>query len=163
VTSRNYFILVVADVDRSRLSEPSAYTVGVHRLKLCKWGLRTRTRNRLTFKPGDHVVIYAAGKRQHGMAFIGEAEVASSCKPLSRDRRPGIDSPTAHSYILSEWYVELRNCVVYDAPVSIRNLKTRLTFIKRPDSPKWGACLQNGSLAISKQDFRRITSVRTRG
>lgn len=152
---RNYYILVAAAVDKARLSEPSVYKVAVHRLLLRKWGLREHTRNRTKFAPGDFILAYASGDREHGRHFVGQAEVVSSCKPVTKAISDVVDSPTNRA-LVSEYYLELADCRIYHKPESVKRLKDRLEFI--PDSMKWGVVMQNGTIRISKRDFCLVGS-----
>lgn len=148
--------MVAADVDKFRLREPSAYQVAQHRLKIGKWGLRHRTRNRLKLKKGDLVIAYAAGKREYGGSIVGYAELDSSVMPLKNSLYSQVDSPSANSYIVSEYYVRLRKTHIFKNHTTLRSLKDTLKFVKTPQSPKWGAMLQNGCVRISKSDYQAI-------
>ncbi len=152
----NYFILVAADVDKNRLSEPSAYTVARHRLTIGKWGLRQGTRNRVTIKPGDRIIIYAAGKREYGMHIVGEAKVASSAQPINALRSQSVDSPTKNTYVISDYYIQLTDTQLYARPVPLKPIRSTLSFVKHPESIKWANCLQNGCVRIAPKDYRRI-------
>ncbi len=152
----NYYIMVAADVDKTMIREPSAYQVAHHRLKIGKWGLRHRTMNRLNLKKGDLVIAYAAGKREHGGSIVGYAVLDSNVLPLKNSLSSQIDSPTSNAYIVSEYYVKLKYVHIFQTHTTLRSLKDTLKFVKRPQSPKWGAMLQNGCVKILKSDYQTI-------
>lgn len=152
----NYFLLVAAGVDPRRLADPSAYRVALHRMTIGKSRLRDRTRNCLLSKPGDKIITYAAGKCEYGVHVVGEVEVASEATPLNKTRTHSIDSPSASSYVVSEYYLELKKGRVSAHPACLRDLKHNIAFIKSPQTSKWAACLQNGCVRISAKDFQLI-------
>jgi hypothetical protein len=152
-----YFLLVAADVERRRFSLPSAYEVALHRLRKGVWGLKERTRNRLRLRIGDRLVIYTAGNRNFGGCFVASAEVASRVQVCKSWQHAVIDSPDIrHARIVSEYFIEVASVEVFQTPTPIRALKTKLQFIKSPESPYWAASLQNGCTRISSGDFRLI-------
>lgn len=156
VLQTNYYILVASDVDKRRLSEPSAYDIAVHRLVIGKWGLRTTTRNRKRIKPGDWTVVYAAGKRENGGTIVGVGQVATKPQLVDRLRNPHIDSPTRSSHVVCEYFIDLSQTVIFKNPVPLRPNRFELSFIKNPESLKWAARLQNAVAEISKADFMHI-------
>ena len=158
-SSISYFILTAVDVDRSRVAEPSAYDVAVHRLKTAKWGLRFRTRYRKSFKPGDRILAYACGSRVGGMQFVGEAVVARASLPIRKGEVPTIDAPSGRGALVSEYCLELRSCRVYSVPVAIKDIKTCLDLVTDPSSSKWGVRLQGGAVQITSRDFDLVSGL----
>ena len=158
-TTISHFLLVAVDVDKHRFAEPSAFKVATHRLTIAKWGLREKTKNRKAFKPGDKVLAYAAGKREFGGHIVGEAEIASVALPLEHSPAESVDSPTSNSAVVSEYFVKLKKCKLYEKPVDLRSIKEYLKFVKLPHSLKWGACLQNGCIRLPVDDFKLISNL----
>lgn len=152
---QGYYILVAADVDKALLALPSAYDVAMYRLKNKFWGFKQTTRNRGSIKPNDKVLIYTAGKRQHGRCFVASAEVASSLRPASLSSR-NVDSPVGQRAISCDLMFDLKNVKKFRNLVSVYDVKDKLKCIKKPKSIKWACVLQNGSLRICKNDYMNV-------
>lgn len=153
---KKYFILIAADVDKNLISHPSAYAVALYRLMRSQWGLNARTRNRNVIKPGDHVVVYASGRRLNGMCFVGKAIVKNAAQPTTLVQKKILSDPSGLNKIASEYYLSLEKTVVFNRPVEIRPLLKSLEFIKNPESSRWGLPLVGGTLRISERDFATI-------
>lgn len=141
-----YFILIAADVHKSKLSEPSAEKVA----KLCfgrkAWGISHRMPFRRTLSKGDKALIYLAGVREHNKSFIASAEIASGYQSQSLQ-------------ISDKWWdftVALNRIQLFSQAVPIKPLLKRLKFISNPTSNKWGCLFQGGIVRICKQDFELI-------
>ena len=148
-----YYTLVAGDTDKSRQSMPSAYEVALYRLKRREWGLRAMTRGRATIKPGDKLLIYVSGVREHGKHFLATAEVQSEPRQIPRSLINIVDAPNNNGVVLSPYSISLSNCRLFPKPVPIVSIKHKLACIKDPSSKKWGCVLQNGGLEIQKKDF----------
>lgn len=121
---KQFFVLVAADEDKSRLSLPSAYDRALYRLKNRRWGLNVRTRNPKSITTGDEVVIYAAGNRRNGMTFVGRATVARKPGPLTHEDRRSLDSPAQRELTICVEAITLCNIEIFDAPLPARAMAT---------------------------------------
>ena len=156
---KQYFILVVSDQDKSRLSLPSAYDLAVYRLGNRKWGLNTRTRSRKAMKSGDSVVIYAAGKRANGMAFVGDALISTEARPINKLDGKRINSRyESNEMEPCTFAIDLSDFNIFKIPLPIKSVYRNLSWVRNPDSPRWGAGLMGGALRITEQDFKLIIS-----
>ena len=153
---KQFFLLVAADEDKRRLSLPSAYHLAVYRLKNGRWALNPHTRNRKAMQCGDEVVIYASGKREHGMSFVGRARISSSPSPIRPTDRRTVDSPTQMTSTCVD-VIALDDVTLFETPVPIKSVFRRFDWVRKPDSPRWAAGLMGGSMRISKHDFDIVT------
>lgn len=156
-----YYILVAADADKSRLSMPSAYDIAHYRLKTKRWGINTNTRNRTNLKAGDYALIYASGLRENGKSFIASARLESGAEILPHRCIGEIDGPNNLAHLLSGYSIKLTDINYFNKRVDIRNIKSLLSFVKNPDSPRWGGCLQGGCITISEKDFQLACNLST--
>jgi predicted RNA-binding protein with PUA-like domain len=156
---KQYFILIAADVHKLLKTSPSAYEVVLYRLGRMQWGLNERTRNRKAIKPGDELIIYASGSRVNGMCFVAQTTAASHALPTTIKQRDVLSDPKNSKKIISEYFISLKDTIIYRSPVSIRLLLGNLDFIKNPNSPKWGIPLIGGALKISQKDFFTISNI----
>lgn len=156
VAKNGFFILVAADQDKSRLSLPSAYDLALHRLRNRRWGLNQRTRNRKFIAAGDEVVVYASGKRENGMTFVGRATVARTGVPLSHEDRYNIDSPVQREPSVCVEAILLSNVEVFRQPIPIKSLVRQFQWVRNPGSHGWGTALMAGTMRLSERDFELI-------
>jgi hypothetical protein len=154
--SISHFIFIASDCDVSRLSKPSAYQVAKYRLQRRQWGLGLHTRNRNALRPGDAVIIYVSGQRESGRQFIASCTVASQVKGVNMSVASAIDAPNHDGNVSVVSAVQLKDIQFFNHPVPVATLKQKLHFIKKPDSPKWGAYLQGGVKRISGRDYELI-------
>jgi hypothetical protein len=158
VPAPNHFLLVVADGDGARLSEPSAYEIAQHRLRVKNWCLGERTPHRRAMVRGAKLVIYAAGKREHGGCIVGLAEAAGSPEAIAERDKQTMANNRFSRHLRCQFIVGLRDCKLLPHPLSLRELRHKLSFVTEPDSPKWGNRLQAGVVALTAADFRCIAS-----
>jgi hypothetical protein len=155
----NYYVLIAADVEKGRLSEPSAYDIAVHRMKLGFWGLRIRTRNSRSFKPGDFAVVYAAGKRERGGHFMACFDINSVAGPIPQALRGTIDSPSRNAHLVSELCMSLKNPRFFEHPVNLAAFAGKLEFLRSAPPGRWGLLLLNGAIRIPLNDYVLITGL----
>ena len=106
---------------------------------------------------GDRVIAYASGSRQHGMAFIGRAEIASLPMPVCSAQVGYAVSGVGPQYGEPPgYYVDLAKVEVFEEPVPIMGLRHRLRFVTNAESPKWAIRLVGGTLRICPEDFDTI-------
>lgn len=161
---KNYYILVAADEDKARLSRPSAYQLAAYRLANKRWGLNSRTRNRKAITTGDEVLIYAAGRREHGMCFVGRATITSDPEPLKSGERTRINSPVESALaVASDYGITLGKEEIFASPVPIKMVYRQMSWVRNPDSVRWGAALMGGALRIGQQDFDLVIKVVRKG
>lgn len=158
VPAPSHFLLVVADADRARLSEPSAYEIALHRLRVRNWCLGERTPHRQAIVRGAKLVIYAAGKREHGGCIVGVAEAAGRPEAVTQRDKTTMANDRFSRHLSCEFIVGLRDCKLLQCPLALRELRHRLSFVTDPESPKWGNRLQTGVVALTAADFRCIAS-----
>lgn len=151
-----HYIFITSDADKNRMSRPSASTLAKYRLSRGEWGLGTRTRNRNALEIGDRVLIYLSGKREGGGHFIAECKTASDVHPVPNSLAQLVDAPDRLGNSPAAFSVALRAVRYFREPVPIAPLKKKLSFVKQPDSEKWGAFLQGGIIHISPKDFQTI-------
>jgi hypothetical protein len=152
------FMLVVSDADKNRLSEPSAYEIAMHRLRARRWGLGARTPHRGLLVPGSKLIIYTAGKRDHGGCLVGSAEVAARPERKLNNETRGAEMDRFSKHLTTDFEVRLRNCKIFRCPVALKDLRSHMSFVKNPDSPKWGNRLQTGAIALTKKDLAAIAA-----
>jgi hypothetical protein len=151
-----YYLLVTVDADRSFVSAPSAHEVALHRLSLSRWGLRERTPYRRSIKVGDRVLIYIAGKRLHGGNVIASARVGCAAQPMRPRLAVVIDSPTETRGVVTDFYIELEGTKLFTRPVELRKFQSRLSFVTKPNTPKWGTRLQSGCIQLTGADYEML-------
>lgn len=142
-----FYLLVAADIDKSRISAPSAREVA--RLCFAKnaWGIGVRTQYRTSLKLGDRVVVYIAGVRECRQSFVAKATIASSVEV----------TPMAIGHRVWPFTVRLADYQWLEEPVPIKPLLSRFSFISNPKAKKWGSRLQGGIVRITKSDFNLVT------
>ena len=155
----SYYIFIATDCDVSRLAKPSAYDVARYRLERREWGLGEHTRNRNAIQRNDHVLIYVSGQRQLSRCFVASCRAASTATKVPFSMASIVDAPNHEGVVSVSSVVKLKSVRFFPAPVAIAPLKSKLHFIKKPTSPKWGAYLQGGVKRISKRDFELIASL----
>jgi len=158
VESVNYFILISADSHKNMLSLPSAFDLANSRLKNRMWGFNNRTKNKSIIKKNDRVVIYTSGSRDGGRIFIGYAKIQSVVHEPTLTEKQKVDSQYKAQNSLPTIILYLSNVNFLKSPKSIYSIKNKLACIKNPESSKWGAVLQGGSLKIGVKDFEIITA-----
>ena len=152
----NHYIFITSDADKSRMSRPSAASLAKYRLSRCEWGFGVRTKNRKAITIGDRVLVYLSGKRENGSHFVAECTVASDVHQVSNSFSQTVDAPDRLGNAPAAYSVSLKAVRYFQVPVPIKALKRKLSFIKQPESKKWGAFLQGGALLISPKDFHTI-------
>jgi len=152
----NYYIMITADAHKSLLNFPTAKQLSLNRLKNGYWPLYPRTKNFRRIESGDKLIIYAGGKREGGMSFIGTAQVDKVLDSRGRGTKLLIDSHFSHYTSDPARFLQISKCKVFKTGKSIGDLKSRLTFIKDKVSKKWGCYLQGGCLSISQKDYDTI-------
>ena len=152
-----FYLLVAADTDKARVSAPCAYEVALHRLSLGKWGLRDRTPFRRSIKAGDRVLIYLAGKRMHGGKVIASARVCCAAQRMSSSLAATIDSPSESRSVLTHFYIDLEDANVFPNPMKLSEFQSRLSFVSKPNTTKWGTRLQAGCIQLTGADYEMIT------
>lgn len=150
----NYYVFIVADSDKARLSEPSAYQLARYRLGRKEWGLNARTRYRRQIRTQDRVLIYASGRRELGMSFVGSAVVATDPQPVLSPAE--VDSPEGHSQHQHISSVKLTDVVIFDTPVSVRPILKRLSFVKISKGGRWGTSFLGGVARIARNDYNTV-------
>lgn len=152
----SFFLLVAADADRHRLTEPSAFEIALHMLREKKWLLKARTPHRNEFSCGSKLVIYAAGKRKNGGCIIAFAEVAAPPKPVFDQGVRWCANNRFTKHLSVDFVVSLRYCELLAVPLPLRELRQEMSFVSNPESPKWGNRLQSGVITMSESDHRII-------
>ena len=135
---------------------PSAYSLAMYRLSRKRWGLNTRTRNRLVIGIEDKLLVYVAGVRQNRQCFIASATAASKAIPALNEERTAVNAPKEYRIFPSDFLINLKDIRFFKVPVSIKSIRKRLTFITSPDSIRWGCRLVGGTLRISDKDYNFI-------
>ena len=158
IKEHSFYILIAADTDRARLAKPSAYQIAKYRLGRGEWGIRFRTRNRMALSPDDKVLIYVSGHREYRQSFIAHATLASSAVRAPQVMQATIDAPDRTGNVPSEFVVALKEIRFFPNPVHINELKHKFSFVRDPDSTKWGSCLQGGTLRITEPDYNLVLS-----
>lgn len=157
-TSRNrketrYFLLITSDAHKSLRSAPSAYHLALQRLRNEMWGFNEHTRNRIAIGKGDNVIVYASGRRENGMTFVGKARVAMPPRPqAARENRAALGSVSQNGDTYY-YYAQLEQVEIFPVPVPIRPFIYQLRFIKQPSAKWWALPLVGGSLEITERDF----------
>lgn len=107
-------------------------------------------------KEGDCVVIYAAGARDGGKQFIGYATVAGRNDAVTSRERAELLGPAKEETSTIISILRLSEVFLFEPAVKIQSVKAKLSFIRNPDSPKWGSALQGGAVSITRDDFNSI-------
>jgi len=108
------------------------------RMQKKEWPIFSYTVNRNRIRPDDDVVFYKAGV--DGQLFLGTATVTSK---LKKEDGKKTDS-----------FVTLKDIQIWETPVSIRPLVSKLEFIW--NKKLWGHHLQVGVRRLSEKDFQTI-------
>lgn len=149
----SFFVLVAADADRNRLYLPSAFELAKYRLGRKQWGLKDRTRYRRQMKPGDQVLIYISGYREHAQHFIASATIASSC---TYNTGGVVDSPVLDTAVLSEYKIALKDIHFFSKHICARNLLTKFKFIAPNRRKMWRIYFQGGAISLKAADFNLV-------
>jgi predicted RNA-binding protein with PUA-like domain len=152
----NYFIFLASDTDPCRLAKPSAYQVAKYRLGRGEWGLARLTRHRMDLRIGDTILIYVSGRRDLSQHFLASCNVSSLPTPIPAKLANLVDAPDQQGISPPFYSVALKNVSYLPNPVPIQELRTQLSFIKQPNSKKWGAYLQGGVVRMTPEDYRLI-------
>ena len=151
-----YYLLVAVDADKSRVAAPSAYEVALHRLRLGKWGFGDRTPFRRSIDIGDRVLIYIAGRRLNGGTVIASAQVCSPARSMSRSLAATIDSPSEARNVVTHFYIGLDHVEIFPCPVELKKFQSHLSFVTKPNTPKWGTRLQTGAIRLTEADYKML-------
>lgn len=151
-----HYIMITADAHISLLNFPTAKQLSLNRLKNGYWPLYLRTKNIKRIAPEDKLVIYAGGKREGGMSFIGTAQVEKVFDSRGRGTKLLIDSHFSQYTADPTTFLKLSKCNILKDKRQIREIKNQLDFIKDKKSKKWGCYLQGGCLSISQKDYDTI-------
>src|SRR5580704_10515025 len=74
----DYYIFVANDVDKYRLSFPSALQIADECLNKRVWGFGFRARYKSDIKKGDQVLIYLGGGREYRHSFMATAKITGT-------------------------------------------------------------------------------------
>lgn len=154
--SKSFYILIAADVHQRLLHLPSAKDVATARIKQGLWGLHSRTKNKNSIQDGDHLIIYLSGIRNPSRVFFASTTVSQKIDLPSPSLKSLVDRDLMGASSVPTSILKLNPAHIFKNPVSIYELKHRLSFIKNPDSPKWGSCMQGGCIRITKNDYNII-------
>lgn len=115
-----------SDFSVSALSELAASETTV------RWVIGSRTQNRNRISAGDKVLFYKAG--HEGKKIVASAILRSS---LMKDD--------------SGLYVELDSLRIWEHPVEIKKILTKLSFIEK--KKQWGSYFQGGIIALPENEY----------
>lgn len=97
-----------------------------------RWVIGSRTQNRNRISAGDKVLFYRAG--HEGKKIFASAILRSN---LMKDT--------------SGLYVELGNLKIWEIPVEMKKILSKLSFIEK--KKQWGSYFQGGIIAIPEDDY----------
>ncbi len=146
----NYWILVAVDGREEGGKRVRAKEILTQRLADRFFGVNKRTRWRKSLKKGDRTVIYLGGSK--GQSFVGTCILASNSYRLSEEER--MKMAHGRSFLDNEYGVRLEEIEVWKKPRSIKDILSRLDFIRRKDH--YGVYLQGSVRPIHKADYRVI-------
>lgn len=152
----NYFVLIAADADRNRRYLPSAFELAKYRIARGEWGLKSRTRFRGQMKCGDRVLFYLSGNREWSQHFIGSA-ILTTGSVLSSGTI--VDAPDIYSSVCSEYKISFREIEMFDNPICVRDILTKLDFVSPNRTHMWRIYFQGGAIKIYSNDFKFIKSL----
>ena len=156
--SRNYRLLVVRDEHISLRSSRSAYERARAIVALMQWPFESKISVPMK---GDVFIIYLAGRRDHAHTFVGSGVFGEwhACNDRSLwQQRVSLYGERPWSYLAA-----IRRFVWYSKPVDISQVKHRLSFIKKPDSPKWGVYMMGSARRITEADYQLVSKYGGRG
>lgn len=113
-------------------------------------------------KPGDEVLIYASGKRENGMTFVGRARIAARPVRVGHFERYKLDSPAQKEPTTCVEFVELNDMKIFDVPVPIKSIYRKFDWVRNPDSPRWASALMGGAMRLNEHDFKTVVSEATK-
>src|ERR1051326_1900492 len=114
----SYYIFVATDMDKSRLSLPSASQVASICAQKGRWGLGNRTQHKMHLQGGDLALVYLAGVRENSQRFIASAAIAS----------PTVNAPLTIAQTSWPLSVGLVDYAPFPYPVQIKPLLPKLSF-----------------------------------
>lgn len=123
----SHFIFVIKD-------EESVFN---NRVEHKKWPLYLGTKFQKYLKIEDHIIFYQAGK--NGQKFLGTAMIKSKVKP----------DPDKINF-----YIDIDRIDIWKKPLSIRNILSKLDFIKYKNN--WGIHFQGGIVRLDEKDYSVI-------
>lgn len=148
------YILVSSDLERRKLWLPSAYEMAKYRFSNGFWGINEGTAHQNALKQGDRAVVYLSGSRDYSQHFVGVCRIDSAKQHSSAELRSKLSSSSKHDYAMPPYHISLRDCEMFDNPVSLLDIAEQLQLVKDPK--QWWRYLQGGVRRISDRDFNLI-------
>lgn len=139
-----YVVLMANDTDKTRLSEPSAFSVAQECLRQGVWAFKASGKLRTSLDKGDKVLIFVGGRRDSNQTFVASAEIG------------GASSPEPVKILAYSWpyRVTLTKIRWFPKLVPMRPLLSKLQFIKNPRN--WGIHFYGGAARITESDYEMI-------
>lgn len=146
-----YFIFVIKDHIEGKKIIPASEVL-FNRVKYGFWSLSSKNPCFKSIKLGDKVIFYLAGKE--GGKFGGFCTLASEAYPISEvEKKIAKGRPSS----LMDYVVDLKEIKVWENPVELSEVASKLSFIK--DLNKAKMYFRGGIRAITKEDFNEIVSI----
>jgi EVE domain len=145
-----HFLLVAADTEDVHGAKISAYQVARSRIRASRWFMYQRTPHRSRIKAGDAVLIYTAGSKPGGGQIIASATVKRVDEISGKAVSPEGDLLTEVPVVS----LTLEQVQEFSRSVAIREVRDMLSFI--PKHQRWGAVLQGGCRAITRNDYETV-------
>jgi EVE domain len=153
----NSFILVCMDGMTAAGEPASAFVVAGWRMSARRWPIFNRTRHRDEIGPGDRVLIYVGGRRDHAQCFVGTADVVAS-EPVDHSwRRRSTEFEDGAGDQDTVAWLRLDNVQAIIPALSIRRVLNRLSFLPN-NKTRWGTSLMGGVRRIPDGDWDVILS-----
>ena len=143
-----YFLLGANDGFDINERKVSAFSIVEVWLSKPAWPVYAKTKNRLAFEPGAHVVIYVGGKQRNSQSFFGTATIDQVRDPTFREIEDAAET-SAPPPVRILVFKDVRR---FPSSNSIRPLISRLEMFGKL-GPKWGVALVGGSRRLSKADY----------
>lgn len=148
---KNYYIIVVNKFGYGKDFLPAEFIFNTLISKSI-WEFNKRTGNLSKLQKNDKVAFYQAGKG--GQKFIARAEFASAPFPKT-EQHENYFKEDFMSYF--NWRVNLKNIVIFDQPVFIRDILENLKFAVQ--KKYYGHYFRQAILKINKEDYDLICSI----
>ena len=141
----NYFCFTTSDgkIDAIKICEK--------RIDERKWPIYSNTKFKDKFNIGDCLVFYIAGTGEHRQSFIGSAEI-KNIETYNSNKDFLID-PDKFTEIIYK-YIILHKVKKFKKPISIKDIKKELKFIKFKDN--YGLHFVGGVTKIDSSSFAKI-------